>query len=194
MKPPYDYIGKCSEGLIRVKNGIHPNQQCGYIDENFNELIPLIYTGIKKFSEGLAAVKIGNWANGKWGFINNRGELVIPYLFDKTYPFSDGYSKIVLNGKWCFVDKEGNIKVDLSKYDGSTSFHGGFATVIINGNNIYNNLYTIIDKKGNELFEIDKGFPPNICKIENLSKQKHSRYYKYRHNLITLDEFRNLGW
>lgn len=195
MKLPYDYIDKCCDGFIRVKNGTPPKQlKCGYLDENFNEVIPLIYTGIKRFSEGLAAVKTGNWANGKWGFINKKGELVIPCLFDKTFPFSDGYAKVVLNGKWCFIDKEGNEKVELSQYDGSTSFHAGFAAVSLKDDRDDSGSYTIIDKKGNELLPITEGFPPCMRVLKEYSTRKYTRYYKYLHNLITLEEFRALNW
>ncbi|MDY0075684.1 MAG: WG repeat-containing protein [Acholeplasmataceae bacterium] len=74
----YDYIGKPSEGLIRVKNGLLRALSCGFINELGEQVIPLIYTGVRDFQEGLAAVKIGNFSTGKWGYINVQGELIIP--------------------------------------------------------------------------------------------------------------------
>ena len=67
----YDYIGKVSEGLIRVKNGALRELSCGYINALGQEIIPLVYSGARDFHEGLAAVKIGNFSTGKWGFIQH---------------------------------------------------------------------------------------------------------------------------
>ena len=56
----YDYIGKVLERQIRVKNGTIRDLSCSYINENGQEIIPLIYTGARDYHEGLAAIKIGN--------------------------------------------------------------------------------------------------------------------------------------
>lgn len=125
----YDYIGKLSEGLIRVKNGSITSLSCGYVNALGEEVIPLIYTGARDFSEGLAAVKIGNFSTGKWGYINVQGELVIPYLFDRPRPFSCGRAKVIYNKEYCFIDRKGNSIISLKNYDGGSSFHNGYAIV-----------------------------------------------------------------
>ncbi len=147
----YDYIGKASEGLIRVKIGTFPNFACGYINELGKEVIPLVYTGAKDFHEGLAAVKIGDWSMGKWGFINTQGKLVIPYLFDTPRPFSCGLAKVVYNNEWCFIDMQGNIVISLKKYDGSSSFHNDYAIVSKNHKSWEQTTFGIISKAGVEV-------------------------------------------
>ena len=147
----YNYIGKTSEGLIRVKNGTFPNFQCGYINESAQEVIPLIYTGVRDFSEGLAAVKTGNWSMGKWGFIDTGGKLVIPCLFDKPRPFSCGMAKVIYNGEWCFIDGNGNKVISLRNYDGSSRFHNGFALVSKRHGAYSDGVYGVIDKTGVEV-------------------------------------------
>lgn len=99
----YDYIGKKSEGLLRVKKGIYPNYSCGFINEKGSLVIPLIYANVKNFSEGMAAVRLGNWASDKWGFINTLGELVIPCIYNYPRQFSSGMAKVVFNKEWYFI-------------------------------------------------------------------------------------------
>ena len=148
----YDHIGKKKEGFIRVKIGVFPNQKCGFIDENFNEIISPVYTNVKDFREGMAAVKIGNWATGKWGFINPRGTLIIPCIFQKTWFFSDGFCKVVYEGQYYFIDNTGRRMISLSEYTGGSSFHDGFAIVAkFEERDRYNTRFGIIDKSGYEV-------------------------------------------
>lgn len=147
----YDYIGKKSEGFVRVKNGFLRDCRCGYINESEQEIIPLIFTGVKDFHEGLAAVKVGNWSMGKWGFIDIHGELTIPYLFDKPRPFSCGMAKVVYENEWCFIDRNGNKVISLKDYDGGSNFHDGYAIVSRLNKTTKEETYGIIDKTGKEL-------------------------------------------
>jgi len=151
MTKKYDYIGKTSEGLIRVKNGVFPDLKCGYINEFGEEIIPLIYKGVKDFSDGMAAVKIGKFTDAKWGFINTVGELIIPYLFDKPRPFSCGMAKVVYNGEWCFIDKNGNKVISLKNYVGGSRFHNGLAIVKKQNGDFYDTLSGVIDQTGEEV-------------------------------------------
>lgn len=147
----YDYIGKFSEGLIRVKNGTLRELSCGYINEKGQEIIPLIYSGVRDFHEGLAAVKIGNYSTGKWGFINIRGELIIPYLFDKPRAFSDGLAKVVYSNEWCFIDRLGNNVISLKDYTGGSSFHNGYAIVSKSNGTFEGTIFGVINKTGTEV-------------------------------------------
>ncbi|MDP2890109.1 MAG: WG repeat-containing protein [Bacteroidota bacterium] len=147
----YDYIGKVSEGLIRVKNGTIRDLSCGYMNENGQEIIPLIYTGGRDFQEGLAAVKIGNFSTGKWGYINIQGELIIPYLFDKPRSFSGGLAKVIYNNEWCFIDRLGNKVISLTDYTGGSSFHKRYAIVEKCTGFIDETTFGIIDKTGTEV-------------------------------------------
>ena len=147
----YDYIGKKSEDLVRVKNGFFRDWKCGYINEAGQEIIPLIFTGVKDFHEGLAAVKVGNWSMGKWGFIDIQGKLIIPYLFDKPRPFSCGMAKVVYKNEWYFIDRNGNKVISLKEYDGGSNFHDGFAIVSRINKTTKEETYGIIDRTGKEL-------------------------------------------
>lgn len=147
----YDYIGKVSEGLIRVKSGLFPHTNCGYINELGQEIIPLVYTNVRDFHEGLAAVRIGNFASNNWGFINLKGELVIPYLFNRPRSFSCGMAKAIYNNEWYFIDTKGNMVISLKDYDGGSNFHNGYAIVSKSNEDYMEKIFGVIDKKGTEV-------------------------------------------
>ena len=149
MVTNFDYIGKPSEGLIRVKKGIYPNYKCGFINSNNEIVIPLIYANVRNFSEGLAAVRCGNWASNKWGYINTTGKLVIPCIYNHPRPFREGMAKVQYNKEWYFIDKMGNRIISLKGYDGSSQFRNGYAQVWnVNPNDIYKRTIYTINKLG----------------------------------------------
>jgi len=125
----FDYVGKLSEGLIRVKKGIYPNYKCGFINVKGVLEIPLEYANVRDFSDGYAAVRCGNWVADKWRFINRKGELVIPCIYNYPYPFNDGYAKVIYNGEWFFINKKGDRIISLNEWDSSSKFSNGYATV-----------------------------------------------------------------
>ena len=150
MTVDFDYIGKPSEGLTRVKIGIHPKYKCGFINSSNEIVIPLIYSNVRNFSEGLAAVRCGNWASDKWGFINKSGTSVIPCIFSKVRNFHNGMTKGIYNGVWYFINRQGERVFCLKKYDGSSKFNNGYAQVWNRNPDDYNDLnITTVDPLGN---------------------------------------------
>jgi len=150
----YDYVGKPSEGLIRVKIGKIAQFKCGFIDLAEKVIVPLIYTNVRDFKEGKAAVRIGNWAMGKCGFINHKGELIIPCIFDKVYSFSDGIAKVIYNKKWYFIDTNGTFVIALDSFVSCSDFKNGIATI---KQKIEGNIHTVtIDKTGNVVTDLSK--------------------------------------
>ncbi len=148
----YDYLGKTFEGRTKVKIGKFPYSKCGFLDDNSNVAIPLIYTNAQDFQEGFAAVKTGHWSSSKWGFINYEGDLVIPCEFKKPSKFSCGLVKVYHNRKWCFIDKTGKKVISLKGYSGSSSFHNGYAIVHKEDPSDYlGETSGVIDMNGNEI-------------------------------------------
>lgn len=125
----YDYIGKPSEGLIRVKKGVYPRYQCGFVNEQGEIVINPEYANVRDFSEGYAAVRFGNWASDKWGYINREGKLVVPCIYKYPYPFINGYAKVFLDGVWYIINPEGKRVLSLNDWDGSSKFSDGLIKV-----------------------------------------------------------------
>ena len=92
----FDWVGDFSEGLPTVVF----NGKRGRIDRNGT----LYDYESHNFSEGLAAVCL----NDNWGVIDETGREVIPFKYDWIAPLEGDMANAKLNGKWGFIDKEGN--------------------------------------------------------------------------------------
>ena len=80
-------------------------------------------------------------STGKYGYKYN-GTLVIPARYDYAGYFSEGLARVLINGKYGFIDKSGAMVIP-AKYDVSWDFSEGLAWVLINGK------HGFIDKSGN---------------------------------------------
>lgn len=182
----YEYIGKLSEGLIRVKAGVYPQYICGYINTLGEEVIPLIYSGVWNFHEGLAAVRIGNWSTGKCGFINTNGDVVVSFRYDKVKPFRNGIAKVKQDGEWFFIDLKENKIISLRSYSGSTYFHDGYAVVAIyikDELNYVQHKYGIIDQNGKEV--VPCIFPASSA--FNAINRKHTVEFYLKNNYLDIN-------
>lgn len=156
MSPQFEYIGKLSEGFKRIKQGVYPHYQCGFINENNEIVIAPQYANVQDFCEGLAAVRPGNWASPYWGFINYKGELVIPCIYEKARNFSNGLAKVVYQGQWYFINQEGKRVISLGQYSGSTCFHDGYAIVRKIETDYHSSTFGVIDTNGTEIIPCTK--------------------------------------
>lgn len=111
-----------SEGLCPIQD--LKTKKYGFIDIDFNLVIPMEYEDVKEFSCGLAAVRKGD----KWGYIDKAGNVKIPFIFDEASSFKNGVAvvnKKVKNGRLesalintvgkVILDYNGN---DIDIYDG----------------------------------------------------------------------------
>lgn len=73
--------------------------------------------------------------------------------YDDVFPFSDQYAKVLLNDKYGFINKAGNVVISLI-YDDAKDFKNGVAFVK------KNDRYGLIDKKGIEIY-------PCKCETKN---------------------------
>ena len=146
---PYASIGSFNDGLARVAklnvNSHHSGDQLwGFIDTNFQEVIPLKYEGAKGFDKGLAAVK----KDGKWGYIDTQGNTVIPFQYsDASDEFHEGFAAVKKDGKWGYIDTQGNELI--FGFDNAEMFWYGFAEVRIQSK------YGLIDTNGNVVVPIE---------------------------------------
>ena len=75
-------------------------------------------------------------AGGKWGYIDKKGGTVYPPTFDAAYSFREGYATIKQNGKFGFLQIDGNGKISIfvePQYEDVYGFHEGLAPVMQNG-------------------------------------------------------------
>jgi hypothetical protein len=144
----YDGVGLFSEGLAKVTMNPVPaaDSKNGYIDSAGNLVIPMLYNNAGNFSEGMAAVskKTGS-RNFIYGYIDRSGKEVIPFLFDGAEEFSEGLAAVKLNGKWGFIDKEGNVVISYKYKSVIRGFNNKRANVVLD-----NDKLITIDKTGKE--------------------------------------------
>lgn len=65
----------------------------------------------------------------KWGFCTEDKKIVIDCIYDKVEPFSEGLAKVYLNGSYCFIDKQGFVKLSLIKDVIPEPFIGGISKI-----------------------------------------------------------------
>ena len=124
----YDTIQPFTCGLAAVCN----KGKWGYINEDFELVIPLKYTQASRFSEERAWVEI----DGKWAVINLQGHVVF-YDEEKTLldscVYSEGLAAIETRNGWGFIDKAGNVVCE-PQYQADSSiveFHDGLCNLFI---------------------------------------------------------------
>ncbi|MEA5621812.1 WG repeat-containing protein [Nostoc sp. UHCC 0251] len=127
IRQSFDEAYQFRESLAPVKK----DNQWIYIDKDGEPVIQGKFDKISYFSEGLAAVKQDN----KWGYINRQGNIVIQPQFDEPrdtrrrfdcdatdiignkaeckhldnkHDFSEGLAAVYMNGKWGYIDRQGN--------------------------------------------------------------------------------------
>jgi len=135
--------------------------KCGFIDQNFNEIIPPKYEDII-YRNGLISVSLfDKWGlfdrfgneiippkydiicsfncglatvslNKKWGYINRTGMELIQPTYSNAYSFCEGLGAVCLNGKWGFIDHSGIELISLI-FDDVQPFSDGLAEVKLNG-------------------------------------------------------------
>ena len=84
--------------------------------------------------------------NGLYGFKKD-GAVVIPAKYNFADSFSEGLARVVLNGKWSYIDKSGKEVIQL-KYDVVGDFSEGLAAVKLNGK------WGYINKSGKEVIPL----------------------------------------
>ncbi len=143
---PYRGTSDFHNGLASVFNG----GKNGFIDTNFELVIPVKYDDAKAFSEGLIAVQIGD----KYGYMDRNEDIVIPAKFEDAEPFKEGLAAVAdEDGKWGFINRKGNLIIDY-KFEEVSSFNDGIAEVRT-GDDI-SLLYGYIDVKGNFIWRNKK--------------------------------------
>lgn len=85
--------------------------------------------------------------DGTYYIINTRGKRIGNLDFENARAFTeDGYAAVCVDGKWGFVDKDGELVIDCS-YEDARSFQNGYAAVCVDGE------WGYIDEDGNMVID-----------------------------------------
>jgi hypothetical protein len=125
IQAQFDDADKFIDGFAPVKI----DKFWGYINKKGEFLVPTIFEVAKEFNEGMALVR----DHGIYFYINTSGdEIGRNSNYIVKYNFHDGLARIIQNGKWGFIDKEGKIIIP-AIYNKVEDFSNGFAAVLISG-------------------------------------------------------------
>jgi hypothetical protein len=102
------------DGLARFREA----GKFGFFDERGKLVIAARFAFAAPFSEGRAVFCQGcreqaegehhSMQGGLWGFIDRKGKIVITPRFDKADSFHQGKARVMLNGRWITIDRQGH--------------------------------------------------------------------------------------
>ncbi|MDD2496384.1 MAG: WG repeat-containing protein [Clostridia bacterium] len=121
--PKYSYITELKEGLARIVTDSKPyggETKCGFIDENGEIVIPIIYDSVRDFRNGHALVK----KDEAWHKIDKTGKIVAtyPYNFYNMGDFHNGLARVSMD-EHGYINEEGDIIIPLI-YEHAEDFVG----------------------------------------------------------------------
>ncbi len=158
IRPNYAICNSFSEGLASVRIGgksafmvLGPaGGHWSFINKRGKTTIELPH-GVQQawdFSEGLAAIQI---ADSHCGYVNRSGLTVIAPVFSYCDAFSEGLADVLENGRWQYIDRNGNVILTTDYFE-VYPFKNGLARVEV-GDVGPNQKFGYIDKSGREVWK-----------------------------------------
>jgi hypothetical protein len=127
------WMGWQFEGVSHFYEGQAAIIQAGYafLIKTNEDMLNATFDVIGRFDGGLAPARLKDKA--KTGYIDAFG--VFKIETDPSWiihPFSEGLARVKVNGKWGFIDQNGEMIID-AIYSEAYNFNEGIATVVLNG-------------------------------------------------------------
>ena len=165
----YDDAYPFTDGLARVQI----NDKSGFVDKKGNIIIPCIYdsnfpASYWGFSDGCILVHLENY----FYFLNNKGKRITAIDFEDAQKFGNGLAAVKLNGKWGYIDTNGNQKIEF-KYEMATSFSKFKEFAVVK----HHDKFWFIDRNGNLVKEYiydtayTRDFSEDLLLVKNLYDQ-----------------------
>lgn len=172
----YDYYMGHKNGYFKAQL----NALWGVVDKNNKVIIPFEYKSLWFWEDDSFCVET---QSGKWILINSNNQKICMKEYDYiNSPLIMCKSKLFLamiDSKWGFINKYGNIVIDL-KYEEAGDFYQGLATVCLNDK------WGLIDENENLIipFEYDEKW--FVLKEDSVIAQKDGKYgvIDYYNNII----------
>lgn len=101
----YSSVRKFEDGFSIVgKDGKY-----GYINEEYDEIVPCVYDEALPFEYNCACVK----KEGKYGYIDKTGAELTPFVFDETFSFNHGISIVRIGELFGAINNKGETVISL---------------------------------------------------------------------------------
>lgn len=143
----FDYASDFSDGLALVGAGPRDARKFGYIDPSGRAVIPVEYDDAAVPQNGLLKVMRREGIAEQWGYLSADGTTVVPLEYGKLMKPAEGLiaaakgtwtpgesalSRPRFEGKYGFLDYEGNVVIPFGFVD-AHSFQNGTAAVAVEG-------------------------------------------------------------
>ncbi len=123
----YDDFQLLKPNLIQVsKKG-----KVGLLSSDDQLIVPCKYDYVTEPSvDGFSAVRLGN----KWGVVDRSGRYSMPLTekFERIFPFYENYARVLIKGRYGFIDTKGNVYVSPQYPDAGNASEGMIAVKINN--------------------------------------------------------------
>lgn len=125
------------QGTYNAEDGSTTAQYYGFIDRDFNRVIPPDYYWIVMTTQSSTYYEIfGNTGlamvhNDKdlWGAIDKKGNTVLPFIYESLWPVSEGMILFQIDGAYGYLDAE-TLEVAIpAQYEQASHFYSGLAAV-----------------------------------------------------------------
>ena len=145
----YSKVGKYEDGFAIVQR----DGKFGYIDEDYNEVVPCVFDEVSKFLNGKSIVK----KEGNFGIIDNNNKEIAPCVYDEILQFHHGIAVVRVGKYFGAINETGKIVIPIEYFIlADISFIGPTMLVAIK-----DRLCGVIDAKNRIIipFEYDEVFP-----------------------------------
>lgn len=139
----------CKEGLWGMIDASGRLVVSPQFDEVWRPYNPLIPISLKDHAcctvvEDRVLVRKGE----QWGYIDRTGTWVIPARFTHATHFQCGRAGVMLDGRWSFIDPQGNLLLSINGAQGGYLFSEGLAAVLKTEE--HRRFWGFVDEKGRE--------------------------------------------
>ena len=122
----YNEIELLNKDFFRVKRA----GKYGLLTKDDKLTVPCKYDFVSEPSDGYVVVRTGK----KWGVIEQSGKIALAPTnrFEKIFAYKEGYAKVLVDGKYGFIDPHGNIYISM-QYSDAGYVSNGMIPIKING-------------------------------------------------------------
>lgn len=195
IRPSYDSVDVLTGSLLKVEK----NGRYGLCDYKGNSIVDCLYDDFPYFKDGYTLLIQDGVVKGNVSISGKVNRFDTDYLVDMNYPYySEGLLAVKSNGRWGYVDSEGNVVI-VCKFRNALPFMKGLASVSdAEGNFMHINRSGKVSLLGSGFNDDDLKFATSFItdeKGETFSIVVNSKWkaYKRDHNGKKLGSFELTG-
>lgn len=101
----YSTVGRFEDGFAIVQK----DGKFGFIDEEYNEVVPCVFDEVSKYLNGRSIVK----KDGKYGYIDEKNKEIAPCVYDELLQFHHGIAIVRVGEHFGAINETGKIVIPI---------------------------------------------------------------------------------